>query len=206
MDNRRKTDDAQAQATSERPYRSCLRISAGPGYRPRSDCVYGRPPLRCASDVRSRFLWLTTSGYEPHVHDMSLNSDVTRRAFRRLFPIRRRQTAEQPSGETEHDGHRYVVLHNVNGTLAVYRVLNNGPTQRSRPVDRVSITYRRSGAAHEAPSGLPTASHGARVFLEVVFGRYLQDPAVKNLVRALIFDVAPAGNGDFKLQHGRSLP
>jgi hypothetical protein len=34
------------------------------------------------------------------------------------------------SGVVEHDGKQYVVLHNVNGVLAVYRILTSGALKR----------------------------------------------------------------------------
>jgi hypothetical protein len=61
---------------------------------------------------------------QPNIDDM--DNDLTRRAFAAYF---RAGGTDQPagtSGQVEHNGRRYVVLHNVNGTLAVYRILNNG--------------------------------------------------------------------------------
>jgi hypothetical protein len=40
------------------------------------------------------------------------------------------QPAEASSGLEQHDGHEYIVLRNVNGTLAVYRVRNDGFLKR----------------------------------------------------------------------------
>jgi hypothetical protein len=60
------------------------------------------------------------------------NSDPTRRAFAAWF---RTGGIDQPgndSGEVEHDGKSYVVLRNVNGILAVYRIRPSGMLKRMR--------------------------------------------------------------------------
>jgi hypothetical protein len=58
------------------------------------------------------------------------NNPVTR-AFAAYFRMCSREgfIPDQPantSGIAEYTGKSYVVLHNVNGILAVYRILNNG--------------------------------------------------------------------------------
>lgn len=57
---------------------------------------------------------------------------LVRRAFAAWF---RGGGSDQPandSREVEHAGHRYVVLRNVNGIMAVYRVRNDGMLRRMR--------------------------------------------------------------------------
>src|SRR6185437_15157903 len=64
---------------------------------------------------------------------VAFDDDVTRRAFAAYF--RSPDSRDQPSGESgvrEHDGKSYVVLFNVNGTLAVYRIRNDGMLKRLR--------------------------------------------------------------------------
>ncbi len=59
-------------------------------------------------------------------------SPIVRRAFAAYF---RAGGVDQPandSREVEHGAHRYVVLRNVSGTLAVYRVRNDGMLRRMR--------------------------------------------------------------------------
>ena len=54
--------------------------------------------------------------------------ELTSRAFTAYFR-RHGELADQPantSGVVEHEGLQYVVLHNANGVLAVYRVTNRG--------------------------------------------------------------------------------
>jgi hypothetical protein len=61
-----------------------------------------------------------------------MQDDLTRRAFAAWF---RAGNIEQPastSGVREHEGKYYVVLENVNGTLAVYRVRNDEKLKRLR--------------------------------------------------------------------------
>jgi hypothetical protein len=58
--------------------------------------------------------------------------DLTRRAFAAYF---REGGFDQPAGDSgvvEHEGKEYVELHNTNGTLAVYRVRNDGKLKRLR--------------------------------------------------------------------------
>ena len=58
----------------------------------------------------------------------NLMDELTSRAFTAYFR-RHGELADQPantSGEVVHDGLKYVVLHNANGVLAVYRVTNRG--------------------------------------------------------------------------------
>jgi len=63
------------------------------------------------------------------------DDDLTRRALGAYF---RTHTGipDQPdgaaSGVVEHGGHTYVVLLSVRGTLAVYRLLNDGRLKRMR--------------------------------------------------------------------------
>jgi len=58
-------------------------------------------------------------------------TDYERRAFVAYI---RPGEQDQPGNvtELEHEGLRYVVLNNVNGTLAVYRVTNQGQLRRLR--------------------------------------------------------------------------
>jgi hypothetical protein len=59
-------------------------------------------------------------------------SDLIRRAMSAWF---RSGGIDQPantSGVVEHEGKPYVVLKNVNGTLAIYRVRNDGTLKRLR--------------------------------------------------------------------------
>lgn len=64
-------------------------------------------------------------------------SDLERRAFAAYF---RSGGTEQPSatisGVEEHDGKTYVVLRNVSGLLACYRVRNDGKLKLLRRVPR----------------------------------------------------------------------
>jgi hypothetical protein len=58
---------------------------------------------------------------------MSKNPDVVSRAFAAYFRAGGQlQPAASSSGEREHQGKRYVVLKNVSGVLAVYRVRPDG--------------------------------------------------------------------------------
>ena len=64
--------------------------------------------------------------------------DLTTRAFAAYFREAKTRGAYSPdqpandSGIEQHDGRDYVVLRNVNGTLAVYRVRNDGLLKRLR--------------------------------------------------------------------------
>jgi hypothetical protein len=64
--------------------------------------------------------------------------DLTRRAFAAYFRTASQDGASSPdqpadtSGPVEHNGRTYVVLRNVNGTLAVYRVRISGQLKRLR--------------------------------------------------------------------------
>jgi hypothetical protein len=66
------------------------------------------------------------------------DEDLTRRAFAAYFRSARSDgsvVVDQPgggSGVVEHDGKLYVVLANVRGTLAVYRVRTSGQLKRLR--------------------------------------------------------------------------
>ena len=68
----------------------------------------------------------------------STDDGLTRRAFAAYFRSGTRDGVPSPdmpasgSGVTEHDGKRYVVLSNVNGTLAVYRVRTSGALKELR--------------------------------------------------------------------------
>lgn len=53
-------------------------------------------------------------------------SPIVRRAFAAYFRAGGTQQPANTSGEVEHEGKRYVVLANVSGILAVYRVRNDG--------------------------------------------------------------------------------
>jgi hypothetical protein len=65
---------------------------------------------------------------------MTDDDDLTRRALGAYF----RYATDRPdqpssaSGVVEHDGRRYVVLHNVTGVLAVFRVRRDGMLKRLR--------------------------------------------------------------------------
>jgi hypothetical protein len=59
------------------------------------------------------------------------NQELMARAMRAYFIAARKEagTPQQPandSGVEKHGGKRYVVLRNIKGTLAVYRVRNDG--------------------------------------------------------------------------------
>jgi hypothetical protein len=59
----------------------------------------------------------------------TFKSDPVSRAFAAYFRSCTAYSPDQPdgaSGIVEHEGKEYVVLHNVNGILAVYRIQNNG--------------------------------------------------------------------------------
>jgi hypothetical protein len=64
--------------------------------------------------------------------------DLTRRAFAAYFRTAAQDgpaAVDQPantSGPVEHQGKTYVVLENVRGTLAVYRVRTSGQLKRLR--------------------------------------------------------------------------
>jgi hypothetical protein len=68
-----------------------------------------------------------TTDKEQRIMTKTFKGDPVSRAFSAYF--RGADSPIQPSGDSglvEHEGKEYVVLHNVNGVLAVYRVLNNG--------------------------------------------------------------------------------
>ena len=54
------------------------------------------------------------------------NDDLVSRALAAYFRVGNTEQPANTSGVAEHDGKEYVVLHNANGILAVYRVLNDG--------------------------------------------------------------------------------
>lgn len=64
--------------------------------------------------------------------------DLTSRAFTAYFRAAKRQEWGEPdqpaytSGVVEHKGLHYVMLENVNGPLAVYRVRNDGRLKQLR--------------------------------------------------------------------------
>jgi hypothetical protein len=60
--------------------------------------------------------------------------DPVDRAFAAYFRTGERHAPipSNRSGVIEHKGKRYVVLENVNGILAVYRIRNNGALKRLR--------------------------------------------------------------------------
>ena len=62
--------------------------------------------------------------------------DLTRRAFVAYFRTGGTDQPSSASGEVEHDGLRYVVLHNVNGVLAVYRVFDKAGVATLRKMHR----------------------------------------------------------------------
>jgi len=62
----------------------------------------------------------------------TINDDLTRRAYAAWFRSGAIDPPSDTSGLVEHDGHRYVVLRNVRGVLAVYRVRNDGVLKRLR--------------------------------------------------------------------------
>lgn len=61
-----------------------------------------------------------------------MKQDVTRRAFAAYFRSGGIDQPAKSSGVVEHNGKAYVVLENVNGILAVYRVRNDGMLKRLR--------------------------------------------------------------------------
>jgi len=67
------------------------------------------------------------------------DEDLTRRAFAAYFrnpapgvPDAMPLQPSNTSGVVTHDGLTYIELHNGSGTLAVYRLLNNGRLKRLR--------------------------------------------------------------------------
>jgi len=58
------------------------------------------------------------------------DDDLTRRAFAAWFRSGGTDQPSNASGVVEHDGKDYVLLLNVTGTLAVYRVTNQGQLKR----------------------------------------------------------------------------
>ena len=63
------------------------------------------------------------------------NDDPVRRALAAYYRSAGSDGYDKPantSGEAEHDGHRYVVLRNTGGVLAVYRIRNDGKLKRLR--------------------------------------------------------------------------
>ena len=71
---------------------------------------------------------MTTAHFEAQDVTRYDGADLTRRAFAQWFRgahARLNQPAST-SGVREHDGKLYVVLENVNGVLAVYRVRRTG--------------------------------------------------------------------------------
>ena len=60
--------------------------------------------------------------------------EITRRAFSAYFRSGGDDVAQpaSSSGPVTHDGKQYVVLDNVNGVLAVYRLRNDGKLKRLR--------------------------------------------------------------------------
>jgi hypothetical protein len=63
---------------------------------------------------------------------MSTDGDLTRRAFAAWFRTGGTDQPDAGSGVVEHQGRRYVVLRNVNGVLAVYRVRHDEVLRRMR--------------------------------------------------------------------------
>lgn len=63
-----------------------------------------------------------------------MKGDLLQRAMAAYFRHYPGASMNQPdstaSGETEHDGKQYVVLRNVDGVLAVYRVRQDGMLKR----------------------------------------------------------------------------
>ncbi len=62
--------------------------------------------------------------------------DLTRRAFVAYFRTGGIDQPSHDSGEVEHKGLRYVVLYNINGVLAVYRVFIKAGTDTLRRMRR----------------------------------------------------------------------
>lgn len=59
--------------------------------------------------------------------------DYLNRAIAAYYRAGDKGLLQQPSnasGETEYNGRQYVVLRNVNGVLAVYRITNSGQLKR----------------------------------------------------------------------------
>ena len=67
---------------------------------------------------------------KPLVNGSFDEDDVIRRAFAAWFRGGGRDQPANTSSVQEHGGKFYVELHNVNGTLAVYRVRNDGVLKR----------------------------------------------------------------------------
>jgi len=57
---------------------------------------------------------------------------LTRRAFAAYFRAGGTDQPSDSSGVVEHDGLTYIVLYNVSGTLAVYRIRPTGALKRLR--------------------------------------------------------------------------
>ncbi len=70
--------------------------------------------------------------------------DVTRRAFAAYFQSGGIDKPANSSGVVEYNGKAYVVLENVNGILAVYRIRNDGMLKRLRRWPTDLIIYLRS--------------------------------------------------------------
>ena len=87
------------------------------------------------------------------MNDSIDEQDVTRRALAAYF---RSGGIDQPanSGVVEHNGKAYVVLENVNGILAVYRVRNDGMLKRLRRWPTDLIIYLRSAIPGDVPDEL----------------------------------------------------
>ena len=83
------------------------------------------------------------------------DEQLTRRAFAAYFRSAAREGVPSPdqpanySGVEEHGGKQYVVLRNVNGVLAVYRVRNDGILKGLKrwPEELAAEASRRPGPA-----------------------------------------------------------
>lgn len=61
-----------------------------------------------------------------------VSTDLVRRAFAAWFRTGGTDQPANTSSVEAHEGHEYVVLRNAGGTLAVYRVKNDGVLRRLR--------------------------------------------------------------------------
>jgi len=61
-----------------------------------------------------------------------LNQNFVERAMKAWFRAGGEELPSNLSDEVSHDGLRYVVLENVNGVLAVYRITNSEKLRRLR--------------------------------------------------------------------------
>ncbi len=77
--------------------------------------------------------------------------DLTRRAFVAYFRTGGTDQPSNTSGEVDHDGRRYVVLHNNGGVLAVYRVFTKAGVDTLRKMHRWPAALDGSAEAKVVP-------------------------------------------------------